>query len=248
LRPPHPPSALASARQRLLRWRPRCPRASGQPSCSRSGLPAATRPAPRLGFVPAPDGGGGQGTLVAIGRGPSVGLCPSAPHTAVEAPAPSLSNSAPWPSASEAALARSRTTRARLLQWPSRVMRRCLHPSPPGECSSRVVPAAAGDPNRDSYTSGTGASGSGCGATSDVHSADTGAPEGCSYAGTRCDLDRPRRQVSSWGLGGHRNCVFFHGNGSGLVEASLRYTPPYYQTGASCRSGSRRTRQPFSSV
>jgi hypothetical protein len=198
--PPIPLCARVSTPASLL-VAARCRRAAGQPSCSRPGLPAATRPAPRLGFVPAPDGGGGQGTLVAIGRGPSVGLCPSAPHTAVEAPAPSLSNSAPWPSASEAALARSRTTRARLLQWPSRVMRRCLHPSPPGECSSRVVPAAAGDPNRDSYTSGTGASGSGCGATSDVHSADTGAPEGCSYAGTRCDLDRPRRQVSLWGHG-----------------------------------------------
>ena len=59
-----------------------------------------------------------------IGRGPSVGLCPSAPHTAGGAPAPSPSNSAPWPSAREAAPTPSRRTRARLLQWPSRLMRR----------------------------------------------------------------------------------------------------------------------------
>ena len=50
------------------------------------------------------------------------------------------------------------------------------------------------------------------------------------------------------GMGGHRNRAFFHGNGVDLVEAPLRYTPPYYQTGASCRSGSRRTRQQFPSV
>lgn len=121
---PPSPSALASARQRFLWWRPRCPRASGQPSCSRPGLPAATRPAPRLGFVPAPGCGGGQGTIVVIERGPSVGLCPSAPHTAGEARAPSPSNSAPWPSAREAAPTPSRRIRARLLQWPSRLMRR----------------------------------------------------------------------------------------------------------------------------
>jgi len=58
-----------------------------------------------------------------------------------------------------------------------------------------------GDPNRDSYTSGTGAFGSDGGATSDAHSAGTVAPEGCSYAETRCDSDRPRRQVPLWGHG-----------------------------------------------
>jgi len=50
------------------------------------------------------------------------------------------------------------------------------------------------------------------------------------------------------GMGCHRNRVVFHGNGSGLVEAPLRYTPPYYQSGAFCRSGWRRTRQHFPSV
>jgi hypothetical protein len=34
------------------------------------------------------------------------------------------------------------------------------------------------------------------------------------------------------GMGGHRNYVFVHGNGSGLVETPLRYTPPFYQSGA----------------
>ena len=41
----------------------RCARASGLPSCNHPGLPAARRPAPRLGIVPAPDCGGGQGTV-----------------------------------------------------------------------------------------------------------------------------------------------------------------------------------------
>jgi hypothetical protein len=37
------------------------------------------------------------------------------------------------------------------------------------------------------------------------------------------------------GMGGHRNRVFFHANGSGLVEGPLRYTPPFYQSGAAAR-------------
>ena len=197
--PPSPP--LRSRQHASVSWvAARCPRASGQPSCSLSGLPTATCTAPRLGFVPAPDCGGGQGTIVVIGRGPSVGLCPSAPHTAVGARAPSPSNSAPWPSALEASPTRSRRTRARLFRWPiSADAAMTVSFSEPVDCSSLRGPSAAGDPNRDSCTSGTEASGLGCGATSDAHSADTVAPEGCSYAGTRCDLDRPRHQVSLWG-------------------------------------------------
>jgi len=122
--PGPPPSALASVRQRLLGWRRGRDSASGQPSCGLPGLPAATRTAPRLGAVPAPDCGERQGILVVIGLGPSVGLCPSEPHTAAEALAPYPSNSAPWPSAREESPTLSRRTRARLFRWPYRLMRR----------------------------------------------------------------------------------------------------------------------------
>ena len=104
------------------------------------------------------------------------------PTLPVELPAPSPSNSAPWPSAREAAPTPSRRTGAQLLQKPSRLIRRGRHPSPPGECSSFASPAFAGDPSKDSCTSGTGASELGFEATNDARSGDTGAHEGCSYA------------------------------------------------------------------
>ncbi len=172
--------------------------ASSRPSSSPPGLPAAVRPAPRLGFVPAPDLVGGRDLLIVIESGPSVGLCPDAPRIAVGVRAPSPPNSAPGPSAREASSTRSRRTGPRLLPWPYRLLRRQPAPFPLGEDSSLGDPSAAGDPNRGSCTSGIEACGSDYGATNDGYNADTVAPEGCSYAGTRCDPNRPCRQVSLW--------------------------------------------------
>ena len=200
-RHPQFPSALASVRQRPL--------GGGAGAMEhRAGLPVAFQACPlqlappRTRIRPCPGlGGGGQGPIIVIEPGPSVGLCPSEPRTAVGALAPSPSNSAPGSSALEASSARSRRTGPRLLPWPYRLLRRRPAPFPLGEDSSLGDSSAAGDPNRDSCTSGTGACGSDCGATNDVYSVDTVAPEGCSYVGTRCDPNRPRRQVSLWEQG-----------------------------------------------
>lgn len=179
-----------------LGWRRGCEGASSRPSSGPPGLPAAIRPAPRRGFVPAPDLVGGRDLLIVIEPGPSVGLCPNAPRIAVGARAPSPPNSAPGPSAREASSTRSRRTGPRLLLWPYRLLRRQPAPFPLGEDSSLGDPSAAGDPNRGSCTSGIEACGSDCGATNDGYNADTVAPEGCSYTGTRYDPNRPCRQVS----------------------------------------------------
>lgn len=170
-----------------------------EPAFQQPSRPArCNSPRPATRVRPCPGFGGGQGPIIVIEPGPSVGLCPNEPRTAVGALAPSLPNSAPELSALEASSARSRRTGARLFRWPYRLLRRQPAPSPLWEDSSLGDLSAEGDPNRGSCTSGTGACGSDCGATSDAHSADTVAPEGSSYAGTLCDLDRPRRQVSLW--------------------------------------------------
>ena len=50
------------------------------------------------------------------------------------------------------------------------------------------------------------------------------------------------------GMGGHRNYVFVHGNGSGLVESPSAIHAPVLPVGGCCPSGSRRTGQHVPSV
>lgn len=193
-----PSSPLCAGQPASIPWVAARVRGSIEPAFQRPSRPArCNSPRPATRIRPCPGlGGGGRDLLIVIEPGPSVGLCPNAPRIAVGARAPSPPNSAPGPSAREASSTRSRRTGPRLLPWPYRLLRRQPAPFPLGEDSSLGDPSAAGDPNRGSCTSGIEACGSDCGATNDGYSADTVAPEGCSYTGTRCDPNRPCRQVS----------------------------------------------------
>lgn len=192
-----PSSLLRSRQSASVPWVAARVRGSIEPAFQQPSRPArCNSPRPATRIRPCPGLGGGQGPMIVIELGPSVGLCPSAPRTAVGALVPSPSNSAPGPSVLEASSTRSRRTGPRLLSWPYRLLRRQPAPFPFGKDSSLGGPSDEGDPNRGSCTSGTEVCGSDCGATNDVYNAGTVAPEGCSYAGTRCDPNRPGRQVS----------------------------------------------------